>query len=164
MFLAKICVVPDSFSVSVSSDISVSAVSDISVVSSSSVASVLSVLSVLSAVSSVTACSVTVSSLCETISVVSLTSNISKRNLTLLVKHSNQLIVNKIQTFLPPSRSVPIPSSKNTIQNDRSRDRKYFTTDSKDLSLFLKLDRRCRNTVGKSGDRHERTGTSPVCK
>ena len=52
------------------------------------------------------------SSLCETISVVSLTSNISKRNLTLLVKHSNQLIVNKIQTFLPPSRSVPIPSSK----------------------------------------------------
>ena len=56
------------------------------------------------------------------------------------------------------------PARKNTIQNDRSRDRKYFTTDSKDLSLFLKLDRRCRNTVGKSGDRHERTGTSPVCK
>lgn len=71
--------------------------------------------------------------------------------------------------LLPPTKalSYPVnqskqPAAKNSIQYHRPCNRKDFTANSENLSLFLELNRRCCHTIGKACNRNQCTCTTPV--
>ena len=49
------------------------------------------------------------------------------------------------------------PGGKDSIEDDRTCDRKDFRTNTENLSFFFIFNRRSCNRVGKAGDRDERT-------